>query len=63
MPASNAQLANAAYKTFLDGLAQGNQDCIAKLNEARERFMESDCEFLVHSSPTTYKKDFQAVFS
>jgi hypothetical protein len=45
MPAPNAQLANAAYKTFLDGLAQGNQDCIAKLNEARDRFMESDCGF------------------
>ena len=63
MPASNAQLANVAYKTFLDGLAQGNQECIKKLNEARERFMESDCEFLVQSSPNNYKKGFQAVFS
>lgn len=63
MPAPNAQLANAAYKTFLDGLAQGNQECIAKLNEARDRFMESDCDFLVHSSPSAYNKDFQSVFS
>ena len=63
MPAPNAQLANAAYKTFLDGLAQGNQECIAKLNEARERFMESECEFLPQRSPTAYNKDFQAVFS
>lgn len=63
MAAANATLANAAYKTFLDGLAQGNQDCIMKLNEARERFMESDCAFLVHSSPSAYNKDFQPVFS
>ncbi len=63
MPAANAQLANAAYKTFLDGLAQGNQQCIEKLNEARQRFMESDCEFLQHSSPSAYNKNFQPVFS
>ena len=63
MSAPNAQLANAAYKTFLSGLAQGNQDCIAKLNEARARFMESDCEFLVQSSSSAYTKDIGLVFS
>ena len=63
MAAANATLANASYKTFLDGLAQGNQDCIAKLNEARERFMESNCAFLAHSSPSAYNSNFQPVFS
>lgn len=63
MAAANANLANAAYKTFLDGLAQGNQQCIAKLNEARERFMESDCAFLPQASPSAYNKNFQPVFS
>lgn len=63
MAAANATLANASYKTFLDGLAQGNQECIAKLNEARARFMESDCEFLVHASPRAYNSNFQPVFS
>ena len=63
MAAANATLANAAYKTFLDGLAQGNPQCIAKLNEARERFMESNCAFLRHSSPSAYNRNFQPVFS
>jgi hypothetical protein len=55
-------LANAAYKSWLDELAKGNNDCILQLNDFRARFMEPNCNFLNPRDLRTYNKNYKPVF-
>ncbi len=60
--APNGTEANVAYRAFLDCLAEGNQDCLMKLEEVRKRFMEPGCNFLNPSDAGTYNRNYHAVF-
>jgi hypothetical protein len=57
-----SQLANVAYKTFLDCLADGNQKCIEKLADAKARFMVDGCDFLNPSDIKSYNRNYSPVF-
>jgi hypothetical protein len=61
-PAANAQLANTAYRTFLGCLAKGDTKCTVLLDDARQRFMDSDCNFLNPTDPGTYSRNVPEVF-
>ena len=58
----NAELANTGYKTYLDGLAKKQPKTMGTLNDARRRFMKSDCQFLNHSDSSDYNKNYSPVF-
>lgn len=58
----NKTVANAAYKSFLDCLAQGNQQCLEQLNDARDRFMQPNCEFQRHENGSAYNRNYTPVF-
>jgi hypothetical protein len=60
-PAGNKDLANVAYRTYLQCLSEGNPACLQQLEDARVRFMEPGCGFL-NPNPATYAKDIQQVF-
>lgn len=60
-PAGNKDLANVAYRSYLQCLAEGNSACLQQLEDARRRFMEPGCAFL-NPNPATYTKDIQQVF-
>ena len=57
-----SQLANVAYKTFLDCLADGNQKCLEKLSDAKARFMIDGCGFLNPSDIKSYNRNYSPVF-
>ena len=57
-----SQLANVAYKTFLDCLADGNQKCLEKLADAKVRFMMDGCNFLNPSDIKSYNRNYSPVF-
>lgn len=59
--ANKADLANTAYKGFLDGLAKGDNDCLAKLDDFKRRFMTDTCSFL-NPDPKTYNANYVPVF-
>jgi hypothetical protein len=60
-PAGNKDLANVAYRSYLQCLAEGNPACLQQLDDARRRFMDSECAFL-NPNPANYTKDIQQVF-
>jgi hypothetical protein len=60
-PAGNKDLANVAYRSYLQCLAEGNRVCLQQLEDARTRFMEPGCAFL-NPNPASYTNDIQQVF-
>jgi hypothetical protein len=62
IPAQTKDLANMAYKNYLDCLARPDGLCIASLADVRARFFEPGCEFLNPSDPSSYSQNFQAIF-
>ena len=60
-PAGNKDLANVAYRTYLQCIAEGNPACLQQLEDARVRFMEPGCAFL-NPNPATYSANIQQVF-
>lgn len=63
MAAQNKDLANAAYKTYLDCLSNNSAVCINQLDDFRTRFMESGCNFRAPSDSSLYAKDYRPMFS
>lgn len=63
MGAQKADVANVAYKSYLDCLANNSEGCTLKLNDFRARFMEPGCLFLNPSNTDSYVKDYVAPFS
>jgi hypothetical protein len=55
-------LANTAYKAYLDCLARGEQGCLDQLGDARKRFMEPECGFQVQQNKAVYNQNYSAVF-
>ena len=55
-------LANLAYKSYLDCLAKGDQGCINQLADARNRFMEPECGFQLQADKSVYNQNYQTVF-
>jgi hypothetical protein len=53
-PADNAENAQAAYRSYLDCLANSNDECIKLLNNARARFMQPGCRFANPSNRSVY---------
>jgi hypothetical protein len=60
--ADKPDLANAAYKTWLDSLATTNNDVMMQLDDFRKRFMDSKCEFLNPTDPKSYNANYKPVF-
>jgi hypothetical protein len=63
IPAQTAELATIAYRSFMKCVASRNAECIKKLNDARIRFMESDCGFLNQTDFSAYTRNIPTVFS
>lgn len=63
MPAQNKDLANTAYKTYLDCLSNNSAVCINQLDDFRTRFMEPGCNLRVPSDSSLYNKEYRPVFS
>lgn len=63
MPAQSAELATIAYRSFMKCVANRNTECIKKLNDARIRFMESDCGFLNQQDFSAYTRNIPTVFN
>jgi len=63
MAAQNKDLANAAYKTYLDCLSNNSEICITQLDDFRKRFMEPGCNFRAPNDSSLYAKDYRPVFS
>jgi len=62
IPAQTKDLANMAYKNYLDCLARPDGLCVASLADVRARFFEPGCEFLNPPNPSSYSQNFQAIF-
>ena len=62
MAAENAEIANIAYKAYLDCLANNSEGCVLSLDDARERFMAPGCNFLNPSDTDSYMRDYKPVF-
>jgi hypothetical protein len=62
MAAESAELANVAYKAYLDCLANNSEGCIMSLDDARERFMQPGCNFLNPSNTDSYAANYKPVF-
>lgn len=62
MAAESADVANIAYKAYLDCLANNSEGCILSLDDARKRFMEPGCNFLNPSDTDSYAAHFKPVF-
>lgn len=60
--AENASLANAAYKSWLDALASGNNATLLQLDDFRKRFMTPSCDFLNPSDLKSYNKNYKPIF-
>ena len=48
-PANSVDLANLAYKTYLNCLKSGNPICVNQLGNARARFMENGCQYKIRN--------------
>lgn len=59
---ANKDLANVAYKSWIDCLARGDQGCNNQLNDAMKRFMEPGCSFQAGKDPKTYNVNYRPVF-
>jgi hypothetical protein len=53
-PAENAELAQAAYRSYLNCLANSNDECIKLLENARTRFMQPGCRFANPTNISSY---------
>ena len=62
MAAENADVANIAYKAYLDCLANNSEGCINSLDDARSRFMEPGCSYLNPSDTNSYAVNYKPVF-
>lgn len=62
MAAENAELANIAYKAYLDCLANNSEGCINSLDDARSRFMGPGCNFLNPPDTDSYAVNYKPVF-
>jgi hypothetical protein len=62
IPAQTKDLANMAYKNYLDCLARPDGLCVGTLTDLRARFFEPGCEFLNPANPRIYSQNFQAIF-
>lgn len=60
--AEKPDLANAAYKTWLDNLASGNNEVMMQLDNFRKRFLDSNCEFKNPSDLSSYNANYKPVF-
>jgi hypothetical protein len=58
----DATLANTAYRSFMQCVANRNQACIDKLNDARRRFMDSNCGFKNQTDFKAYSRNIPTVF-
>lgn len=58
----NKDLANVAYKSWLDCLARNDQACVSQLNDAMRRFMAPGCSFQTGKPISTYNTNYRAVF-
>jgi len=62
-PASSSQLANVAYKNYMECLTKGKPTCLQQLENARVRFMEpGTCQFLNPPDVNSYTKDYRVSF-
>ena len=59
---ANKDLANVAYKSWIDCLARNDQGCTSQLNDAMKRFMEPGCSFQAGKEPSTYNANYRPVF-
>jgi hypothetical protein len=62
MAAENAELANIAYKAYLDCLANNSEGCIKSLDDARARFMGPGCNYLNPPDTDSYAVNYKPVF-
>lgn len=60
--ADTSNLANAAYKTWLDNLAASNNESLMQLDDFKKRFMDSQCEFLNPTNTKKYNENYKPVF-
>jgi hypothetical protein len=60
--ADKPDLANAAYKSWLDSLAAGNNDVMMQLDDFRKRFLDSNCEFKNPTNLSSYNANYKPVF-
>jgi len=58
----NKDLANMAYKSWLDCIARNDQGCVSQLNDAMRRFMAPGCAFQTGKPITTYNANYRPVF-
>jgi len=58
----NKDLANVAYKSWLDCLARNDSACVNQLNNAMLRFMEPGCAFQTGKPISTYNANYNPVF-
>lgn len=58
----NKDLANVAYKSWLDCLARNDQGCVSQLNDAMRRFMNPGCAFQTGKPISTYNANYRPVF-
>jgi hypothetical protein len=59
---ANKELANVAYKSWLDCLARNDQGCVIQLNDAMSRFMAPGCSFQTGKPISTYNTNYRPVF-
>lgn len=62
IPAKDSNLANTAYRAFMQCIANRNQACIDKLNDARRRFMQPSCGFKNQTDFKAYSRNIPTVF-
>uniref|UniRef100_A0A6C0HEV4 Uncharacterized protein n=1 Tax=viral metagenome TaxID=1070528 RepID=A0A6C0HEV4_9ZZZZ len=62
-PAPSPQLANIAYKNYMECLTKGKPTCLQQLENARLRFMEpGTCQFLNPPDVKSYSNDYRVSF-
>lgn len=60
--ADKPDLANAAYKAWLDNLATANNEVMMQLDDFKKRFLESNCDYQTIKDPSTLNKNYKPVF-
>jgi len=58
--ANSPEMAMIAYKKFFTNVSKGRETTIKQLDNARTRFMTSDCQYL--NDPSQYMKGFNVAF-
>ena len=59
---ANKDLANVAYKSWLDCLARNDSACINQINDAMRRFMAPGCSVQTSKPISTYNANYSPVF-